>query len=48
MPVFWAKDHGDHMFAEKLFTFLFSFITPTLAFGFDFAHPDGELRWTQV
>ena len=46
MPVLWAKDYWDHMFAEKFFTFLCSFITPTLAFGFDLAHPDGELRWT--
>jgi hypothetical protein len=52
IPALWTKDHGDHMFAEKLFNFLpafitlYAFITPMLAFGFDLTHPNGELRWT--
>jgi hypothetical protein len=52
MPALWTKDHGDHMFAEKLFNFLpafitlYAFITPMLAFDFDLTHPNGELRWT--
>jgi hypothetical protein len=45
MPVLWTKNHGDQMFAEKLFTLLSPFITPMLAFGFDLTHPDGHLCW---
>jgi hypothetical protein len=48
MPALWTEDHGDHMFAEKFVTFLCAFITPTLSFGLDLTHPDGDLRWTQV
>jgi hypothetical protein len=46
MPVLWTKDHGDHMFAEKLSTLLCTLSTPMLAFGFYLTHPDGDLRWT--
>jgi hypothetical protein len=35
------------MFAKKLFTLLFAFITPARAFGFNLTHPDRHLRWTQ-
>jgi hypothetical protein len=48
MPVLWAKNHGDQMFAKKLFALLFAFVTPAHAFGFDLTHPDCHLRWTQV
>src|SRR5262249_48857441 len=48
MPVLWTKYHWNHVFAEKLFALLFAFITPTLAFGFDLTHPDGNLCWTQI
>jgi len=48
MPVLWAKDYWDQMFAKKLFALLFAFITPALALGFDLTHPDCHLRWTEV
>jgi hypothetical protein len=48
MPTLWTKDHRDHVFTEKLLTFLCAFLTPTLPFGSYFTHPNGELRWTQV
>jgi hypothetical protein len=48
MPVLWAKDHGYHVFAEKFFTFLSTFITPMLAFGLNLTHADGNLGWTKV
>src|SRR5215469_5235334 len=48
MPVLWTKDHGDHMFAEKLLGLVCALSTPTLAFDLDLAHPDGDLRRTEV
>src|SRR5215472_2926972 len=48
MPVLRTKYHWNHVFAEKLFALLFTFITPTLAFGFDLTHPNSNLCWTQI
>src|SRR6516165_2057945 len=48
MPVLWTKDHGDHMFAEKLGSFLFALVTPALALLLDLPNADRHLGRAQV